>query len=499
MVQLHLNNPSFGNTPLLEPSETGWDSRTIWCGGVSHDGARYELWYTGNSSAEQLQQIGRAYSVDGLVWERDTLNPVLPFGDVGDLDARWLRVGSILLDEPNNYVFYDCRSAVDGSNSITFASSSDGITYQKSQWKTNIRPGSYMPTVIRDPEWPIYHMYYAQNDDWHLEHAKSLVGYRDLWLDQNYFVPGASRSPLFSVRYEGEADLDLFAEIKEIGGTSEISLQLYDDGSHGDGLAGDSLFANTYDMAGTEGHFSVSMRAESGTDTIITYPSEEQLINVGPIVYDSHDQLYPYNDVIGPGDAVYFDVYIQNEGALGTACGVVVAISSTDTMSTYVGGRTSSAYPDILPGEIQAPMNNFAIRINENAPEGTPIYFDMEISCGGHFISEETVFLIGYVGIDNEELDLPDQFTLNQNYPNPFNPSTTIQYGLPEDAIVSLVIYDIRGNQIQTLKTEHQKAGWYDVVWNGETSEGKTISTGIYFARLIAGDYSQVIEMLYLK
>ena len=94
---------------------------------------------------------------------------------------------------------------------------------------------------------------------------------------------------------------------------------------------------------------------------------------------------------------------------------------------------------------------------------------------------------------------VPDEFTLNQNYPNPFNPSTTIRYGLPEEAKVSLVIYDVRGQVIQTIISDHQLAGWYDVTWNGETSDGKQISTGIYFARLVAGKDNEVIKMLYLK
>ncbi len=93
----------------------------------------------------------------------------------------------------------------------------------------------------------------------------------------------------------------------------------------------------------------------------------------------------------------------------------------------------------------------------------------------------------------------PNTYRLIQNYPNPFNPSTTIRYGLPEEANVSLVIYDVRGQVVQAIASEHQSAGWYDVVWNGHTAEGKTISTGIYFARLVAGDHSQVIKMLYLE
>ena len=112
--------------------------------------------------------------------------------------------------------------------------------------------------------------------------------------------------------------------------------------------------------------------------------------------------------------------------------------------------------------------------------------------------SEIWTFDVGYLATDEFAI-LPDEFTLKQNYPNPFNPWTTIRYGLPEEANVSLVIYDVRGQIVQTLKSGHQSAGWYDVVWNGQTKDGRTISTGIYFARLVAGDYSQVIKMLYIK
>jgi len=107
-------------------------------------------------------------------------------------------------------------------------------------------------------------------------------------------------------------------------------------------------------------------------------------------------------------------------------------------------------------------------------------------------------FDVGYVAID-QYAQVPTEFMLDQNFPNPFNPSTTIRYGLPEESNVSLVIYDVRGQVVQTIASDHQSAGWHNVVWNGQTAEGKTISTGIYFARLVAGEYSQVIKMLYLK
>jgi len=99
---------------------------------------------------------------------------------------------------------------------------------------------------------------------------------------------------------------------------------------------------------------------------------------------------------------------------------------------------------------------------------------------------------------DSGPHELPMSFSI-ACFPNPFNPSTTIRCGLPEDSNFSLIIYDLRGNVVQTVESDHQSAGLYNFSWNGETAEGETISTGIYFARLVAGDYRQVIKMLYLK
>lgn len=94
---------------------------------------------------------------------------------------------------------------------------------------------------------------------------------------------------------------------------------------------------------------------------------------------------------------------------------------------------------------------------------------------------------------------LPEKYILEQNYPNPFNPSTTIRYGLSVATDVTLAVYDIRGQLVQTLVSGSKPAGWFEVEWNSKLSNGKTISTGIYFARLDAADDSQVIKMLYLK
>jgi Tol biopolymer transport system component len=101
------------------------------------------------------------------------------------------------------------------------------------------------------------------------------------------------------------------------------------------------------------------------------------------------------------------------------------------------------------------------------------------------------------VGIDSN--NLPDEFTLERNYPNPFNPTTTIRYGLPETSDVTLVVYDITGREVATLINHSQAAGWYAMQWNGTSQAGTPVGTGVYLARIQAGNYSSVIKMVYLR
>ena len=99
----------------------------------------------------------------------------------------------------------------------------------------------------------------------------------------------------------------------------------------------------------------------------------------------------------------------------------------------------------------------------------------------------------------DQPVNQPSEFVLLNNFPNPFNPGTTIEYKLPELSQVSLIIYDIAGREVQTLVSTRQSPGAYQVNWNGFDKHGKQVSTGMYLARLQAGDYKDVVKMLYLK
>ncbi len=96
---------------------------------------------------------------------------------------------------------------------------------------------------------------------------------------------------------------------------------------------------------------------------------------------------------------------------------------------------------------------------------------------------------------------LPRAFELAQNYPNPFNPSTTISYSVPEGSPrnVSLSIFDIRGRLVKRLVNRPQAPGSYDVFWDGTDTANRKVSSGIYFYRMMAGEYTRTRKMVMLK
>jgi len=98
-----------------------------------------------------------------------------------------------------------------------------------------------------------------------------------------------------------------------------------------------------------------------------------------------------------------------------------------------------------------------------------------------------------------EEQEVPAQFELAQNYPNPFNPTTLISYALPQNAFVTLKVYDMLGREIKTLVSKEFAAGKYSIDWNGDDNFGNKVATGAYVYRITAGDFVSVKKMLLIK
>jgi hypothetical protein len=94
---------------------------------------------------------------------------------------------------------------------------------------------------------------------------------------------------------------------------------------------------------------------------------------------------------------------------------------------------------------------------------------------------------------DNEMI-IPDKYDLLQNYPNPFNPSTAIEYQIPQDGFVSLIVYDILGNEVRVLVNEQQPTGKYKISF-----DATDLASSIYIYRLKVNEYTTTKKMLLLK
>lgn len=98
------------------------------------------------------------------------------------------------------------------------------------------------------------------------------------------------------------------------------------------------------------------------------------------------------------------------------------------------------------------------------------------------------------VGITPISSNVPSDFKMSQNYPNPFNPSTKIKFDIAKESNVSLVIFDALGKQVAVLANNKLSAGTYEADWNAAS-----FPSGLYYARITAGSFTNVKKMMLVK
>ena len=101
---------------------------------------------------------------------------------------------------------------------------------------------------------------------------------------------------------------------------------------------------------------------------------------------------------------------------------------------------------------------------------------------------------VSLVGINGNGNTIPEAYKLYQNYPNPFNPSTVIKFELPKSSSVKLVVYDELGREVGVLVDENLNAGVYEVNWGAGS-----YTSGVYFYKLISGDFTDTKRMVLIK
>jgi len=178
-------------------------------------------------------------------------------------------------------------------------------------------------------------------------------------------------------------------------------------------------------------------------------------------------------------------------------------------ISDYLGVPAGQYIIDILPAGGNEPVASFDLDVSGLAGGTAVVLASGFLNPGDNqngaaftliaVLADGTVLSIP-TGVEQVIRDVPGEFTLSQNYPNPFNPTTTIQFALPAESIVTLEIYNMLGQRVATLiNNEEFNAGVYTVSWNGQDSSGRTVSSGMYIYRINAGDFNATRSMMFLK
>ena len=119
-------------------------------------------------------------------------------------------------------------------------------------------------------------------------------------------------------------------------------------------------------------------------------------------------------------------------------------------------------------------------------------FFEVEVIAGA--TGGGGWLLTGSFDKNAESVNLPSGFALLGNYPNPFNASTVIHYQLPEAGDVKLEVYNLLGSKVTTLVDSQQEAGYSYVIW-----DASEVSSGVYFYKLTAGDFTEAKRMMLVK
>ena len=102
-------------------------------------------------------------------------------------------------------------------------------------------------------------------------------------------------------------------------------------------------------------------------------------------------------------------------------------------------------------------------------------------------------------GTDDGLIPIPGKALISSNYPNPFNPSTTIAYSIPQDGLVWIGIYNIKGQKVKDLCNSEMLRGHHKVLWDGKDANQRNVSSGIYFVKLQSSGVSSTRKIMLMK
>ena len=177
---------------------------------------------------------------------------------------------------------------------------------------------------------------------------------------------------------------------------------------------------------------------------------------------------------------------------------------SDDYIAVYVGDefRGIAEYRDFPFDNVERGI--YIMMVYSNIEKGEDLTFKYYDSLNDEIISyteniEFTSDMIIGDGfkpfiLSREVRPLPVNFNLDRAYPNPFNPVTTLSFAIPIDSEVSLSVYNLQGREVTTLIDANMDAGYHSIIWNADS-----YSSGVYFVKMVAGEYVNTQKLMLVK
>jgi flagellar hook capping protein FlgD len=200
------------------------------------------------------------------------------------------------------------------------------------------------------------------------------------------------------------------------------------------------------------------------------------------------------------------------DDSFGDDSSIVITYSNLKNGESGIVNEGSNLY--FLDGNINIDplfsdqtQQNYSLQTNSPCIDTGTAYYDYEgeilidLNEEEYYGSAPDMGAFEWQGVDVEdEIILILRETRISNYPNPFNPSTTISFSLPEECVVNLSVYNLKGQKIKTLAQNEYTKGTHSIVWNGTDDSGEFVSTGIYCYKLnVNGETEAFKKCLLLK
>ncbi|MBK6539224.1 MAG: T9SS type A sorting domain-containing protein [Ignavibacteria bacterium] len=292
-----------------------------------------------------------------------------------------------------------------------------------------------------------------------------------------------------------------------------------------EGTQSDQFYIETKDTAGLPIAVSNIQLTITGQGTLSTYTVNTNAGGVSPdVTVINGDNL----DVIKPTATLQIPPGISYSGVSGVLQLLVLGRTTTGLRTAQI---TYGALPVEL-GSFTASVNNRNVELNWNtSTETNNAGFEVERKLSGSESWQELAFVSGsgftntvrnytytdrnlsegtynyrlkqvdyngnfeYFNLNSEiEIGTPNSFNISQNYPNPFNPSTKINFEMAKEGNVSIKVFDYTGKEISTLVNGFRSAGYYTIDFNAIN-----LSSGIYFYRMEANNFTKVMKMSLIK